>query len=231
LDPKDTKDRILDAAELLFSEQGIAATSLRSITQRAGVNTAAIHYHFGDKLALVEAIVARRVAPMNQERLKRLDQLEVAAGDGPVDVEQLLRAYLEPVVTARTAWGESARKLGALMARLRLEQTDVEPLFVHFQDLHRRFADALATALPELDPHEAGERLEYAVGAMMQLLMHALPAPGDTVEPVGLEARFERMLHFLSAGFRAPSESTPSSTHHFASAEHAEAVEDRGVRT
>ena len=51
-----TPARILDAAEDLFAGQGIHATSLRSITQRAGVNSAAIHYHFGDKQALVRAL-------------------------------------------------------------------------------------------------------------------------------------------------------------------------------
>lgn len=222
-DPRDTKDRILDAAELLFAEQGVAATSLRSITQRASVNTAAVHYHFGDKMALVEAIVGRRIAPLNQERLKRLEQLEIAAGDGPVDVEQLLAAYLGPVVAARAEWGESARRLGALMARLRMEQADMEPLLVHFEDLHGRYARALAAAMPPLELQEAGERLDYAVGAMIHLLMHSQPA-GD-----GLESRFERMIRFLAAGFRAPSEPIP--THRFAAAEHAEPVSDVGGRT
>lgn len=219
----DTKDRILDAAELLFAEQGVAATSLRSITQHAGVNTAAIHYHFGDKPTLVEAIVSRRIAPLNQERLKRLEQLEVAAGDGPVDLAQLLAAYLGPVVAARAEWGESARKLGALMARLRLEQTDIEPLLAQFEDLHARYARALAAALPDLDVGEAGERLDYAVGSMIHLLMHS----GTT--PNGLESRFERMLQFLAAGFRAPSEPMPSRP--FARAQHEEPVSGQGART
>ena len=82
-----TPDRILDAAEDLFAAQGIHATSLRSITQLAGVNSAAIHYHFGDKQALVQAIVARRVAPVNRERLKRLESLEADSCASP---EQLL---------------------------------------------------------------------------------------------------------------------------------------------
>lgn len=220
---RDTKDRIVDAAELLFAEQGIAATSLRSITQRAGVNTAAVHYHFGDKLALVQAVVSRRIAPMNQERLKRLEQLEIAAGDAPVDAEQLLAAYLGPVVAARAEWGESARRLGALMARLRMEQTDMEPLRANFEDLHQCYARALANALPRIEIEEVGERLDYAVGAMIHLLMHSQPAG------VGLESRFERMIRFLAAGFRAPSEPIP--THHFATVEDAEPVGDLGERT
>jgi hypothetical protein len=41
-----TKERILDTAERLFAEQGYAATSLRGIIAEAGVNLAAVHYHF-----------------------------------------------------------------------------------------------------------------------------------------------------------------------------------------
>ena len=45
----DTKERILQAAENLFTDQGFGATSLRAITHRAGVNLAAVNYHFGSK--------------------------------------------------------------------------------------------------------------------------------------------------------------------------------------
>src|ERR1035441_9434380 len=63
----DTKERILDTAERLFSEQGYAATSLRSIIARAGVNLAAVHYHFHSKEALLEAVILRRSVPANHE--------------------------------------------------------------------------------------------------------------------------------------------------------------------
>jgi AcrR family transcriptional regulator len=231
-DPRDTKDRILDAAELLFSEQGIAATSLRSITQAAGVNVAACHYHFGDKMALVEAIVSRRITPMNSERLARLEQLQAAAGDAPAEVESLLTAYLGPVVAARAQWGESARKVGALMARLRIEQADIESMFAQLDDLHRRYALALAEALPGLDPEEAGERLDHAVGSMIHLLMHsrsAPEAPAGPAAPAELQGRFERMIDFLAAGFRAPSEPKAQPIP-AARAEHVRAVGARGAR-
>lgn len=202
---RDTQDRILDAAEQLFAEQGIAATSLRSITQHAGVNTAAIHYHFGDKLALLEAIVSRRIHPVYEERLRLLEGLCAEHGPEGLDVEDLLRAYLAPVVAARSEWGAGARTLGELMARLRLEGGEVEPLFERFQDLHGRYARALAAALPGLALRDAGEQLEYAAGAMIHLLAHTRGADGPPAAR-GLEQRFERMIRFFAAGFRAPTE-------------------------
>ena len=55
-----TKDRILDVAETLFADNGFAATSLRDITHEAGVNIAAVNYHFGSKDALLGAVFERR---------------------------------------------------------------------------------------------------------------------------------------------------------------------------
>ena len=54
----DTKEKILDTAERLIGEQGYAATSLRQIIAQAGVNLAAVHYHFGSKEDLLDAVVA-----------------------------------------------------------------------------------------------------------------------------------------------------------------------------
>src|SRR5262252_5809342 len=74
--PVATKDRILDAAEALFMEHGFEATSLRSITAAAGVNLAAVNYHFGSKEELFQAVLTRRLDPMNQERIELLEALE-----------------------------------------------------------------------------------------------------------------------------------------------------------
>src|SRR5437773_8511643 len=71
-----TKERILDAAEALFMEHGFEATSVRVITAAAGVNLAAANYHFGSKEELFQAVLTRRLDPMNQERVALLDRFE-----------------------------------------------------------------------------------------------------------------------------------------------------------
>ena len=63
---KDTKDRILDAAESLFADRGFGATSMRAITSAADANLAAVNYHFGSKESLIEAVFARRLGPLNR---------------------------------------------------------------------------------------------------------------------------------------------------------------------
>src|SRR5882672_6635627 len=91
---KATKTKILDTAERLFGEQGYAATSLRQVIAKADVNVAAVHYHFGSKEDLLDAVVARKAGPVNAARLVRLGQVEAAKG--PLNVEKVLEAFLEP---------------------------------------------------------------------------------------------------------------------------------------
>ena len=64
--PHETRTRILDAAEELFMQHGFEGTSMRLLTAKAGVNLAAVNYHFGSKDALIEARVPP--APRPDER-------------------------------------------------------------------------------------------------------------------------------------------------------------------
>jgi AcrR family transcriptional regulator len=71
-----TYDRILDVSEALFAKLGIVGTSVRTITDEAHVNVAAVNYHFGTKDNLVHAVIKRRFESLEQERADALDQIE-----------------------------------------------------------------------------------------------------------------------------------------------------------
>src|SRR5512141_280407 len=89
----DTRARILDAAEMLFTEQGFEATTLRQITGVARANLAAVNYHFGSKDALIREVFSRRLTWLNQQRLQELDRLEAAAGGAPLKPSRILEAF------------------------------------------------------------------------------------------------------------------------------------------
>src|ERR1700685_813919 len=91
-----TKTRILDAAEKLFGQNGFDATSLRDITAEAQVNLAAVNYHFQSKDSLIDAVIVRRIEPVNRRRLEMLD----AAGPHPT-LEQILTAFMAPAFEVR----------------------------------------------------------------------------------------------------------------------------------
>jgi AcrR family transcriptional regulator len=95
---KDTRSRILDVAEELFSEQGLDRVSIRAITRKAKVNLAAINYHFGSKEDLIAAVFERRVVPVNEARLAALDAVERAAGKKTSKLEAILEAFIRPAL-------------------------------------------------------------------------------------------------------------------------------------
>ena len=85
----ETREMLLDAAELAFSEGGYRGASIRQITGRAHANLGAVTYHFGTKAALFEAVVERAMRDLH-------GVLEAAAArpGPPVDrLERLLRAH------------------------------------------------------------------------------------------------------------------------------------------
>lgn len=59
----ETKNLILDAAEVLFAKNGFASTSLRHITVKAGVNLASVNCRCGSTEALIKAVFERRIVP------------------------------------------------------------------------------------------------------------------------------------------------------------------------
>ena len=54
---QETRRKLIDAAGEVFAERGLHAATLQEITARAGVNKAAVNYHFRDKLELYAAVV------------------------------------------------------------------------------------------------------------------------------------------------------------------------------
>lgn len=59
----DRRESLLDAALACFVREGIAATALRSVAREAGLTPAMLHYYFGDKPALLQAVIRERVLP------------------------------------------------------------------------------------------------------------------------------------------------------------------------
>jgi AcrR family transcriptional regulator len=203
-----TKERILDTTERLFSEQGYAATSLRSIIAEAGVNLAAVHYHFHSKEALLEAVILRRSVPANHERLALLDQFEKEAGENPPPLEKVIEAFVAPTLHMSRDPQSGGMVFMKLLGRLHAEG-DLLPriLTSQFGEVLERFGAALRAALPDLPPEELFWRLNLALGALAQTLRGGskdLQTISDLSLSFNSETALERLVAFLSAGFRAP---------------------------
>jgi AcrR family transcriptional regulator len=201
-----TKDKILDAAERLFGRDGIEATSLRTITAEAGVNLAAVNYHFQSKDALVWSVVARRMGPLNERRLALLDAYESVAGDGPLPLDQVLDAFLRPVVEISRS---HAREFAPLMGRMYTEPGEfMERVYKdHLRPVATRFIQAYQRALPGMPLVELLWRLHFSVGVMAHTLgaAHLLRVMSDgQCDPTDTEGMLRRMGAFMHAGLSTP---------------------------
>ena len=167
-----TQDRILDAAEALFMEHGFEATSLRLITAAAGVNLAAVNYHFGSKEELFQAVLTRRLDPMNQARVALLDRYE-AQRAGPLACERILAALFIPAL--ELARDPAARRqpiscaCWAAPTPIR-RRSSASSCRQQYAPMIARFKDAFARALPHLPRKELSWRLHFIMGALSYTL-------------------------------------------------------------
>ncbi|MCA8954414.1 MAG: TetR family transcriptional regulator [Planctomycetes bacterium] len=214
MSPPDTRDQILDVAEAMLAADGFAGLSLRRLTTAAGVNLAAVNYHFGGKEELVKAVLARRIAPINSERLSRLEALEALAapdGDEPAELEAILRAFLEPPLRA-TATGcdpGTGRQVCRMFGRILVEQPPFLRDFLRsqFGSTARRFVDALARVLPREPVATIWWRLHFVVGAMAHAIQNATAVQhmsDGLCDPDDADALVEELVAFATAGFLAP---------------------------
>lgn len=202
-----TKDRLLDAAEELFSGRGIDATSLRAVTSEAQVNLASVNYHFGSKDRLVRAVFLRRLEPLNSERLELLDALEVTAAGSPIELEAILDAWVMPALRMGQAPG--SKRFKRLLGRVYSEPgSELQTLLRElFGEVLQRFSAAISRALPDLPREELMWRVHFMLGAMIHTIADqpSVRALSDGLcDPSDIEGVRRRLIGFVSAGLKAP---------------------------
>jgi AcrR family transcriptional regulator len=201
-----TKKRILDAAEQVFAEDGFKGASLRHITELAEVDLGAVRYHFDSKNCLFGEVIRRRVDPLCEARLRRLDELEVAHPQG-APLETLVEAFLRPALALVNEPG--MKSWIKLIGRVRVEPGDyLDGVQAKYQVLLQRFLTAFQRALPEVGREELAYRFFFIFGAEVNTLIdngtlkaieQALPNLSEDPQAVG-----ERLIRFAVAGMRAP---------------------------
>ena len=208
-----TQERILDTAERHFGAHGFAATSLRRVIADAGVNQAAIHYHFGSKAVVFDAVLLRRLEPLDHERRRLLANLQAESGGRSLTPEAIIETFLAPSfrLLHDCEMGEAWLKI---VARYNSERG---PHWARAEKTHRRtlrlFIQALRLALPGIPTGELDFRvlmfLELAAAILCGARRASLFTDGLPTIQNDPEGVMQRLVAFIGAGLRAPL-STPT---------------------
>jgi len=165
----DTKHLLLHAAEELFIKESYAEVSTRAIAECAGVNLAAIKYHFGSKGNLFIECIRQMFTRQQQERPAfKHDTLPQNQEEAAFEIARFIESFLQDVSCA------DERTVCRLMYREMLGGTSTDPelsealvsTFVHefIRPMDERLQHALRLVQPALSASEAELVVHSIVG-------------------------------------------------------------------
>lgn len=187
-----TRERLLAVAERLLLESGYDSVSARAINTAAGLNPAAVHYHFGSKNALVTALLEDRLAPVwrdvldDVERRRQGGWTPTVAGLVDVVLDPLAELVTDPVgglrvhLLARVLW--SGQRLDWTSRWFGLGP----------------WIELLRAARPDLTGRQAAERWTLAFRLILQVFGNPTGTPA-TPPPATVAA----LRSFVTAGLDA----------------------------
>ncbi len=207
-----TRRQILNAAEKLIVEKGYESASMRDITQLAGVNLAAVNYHFGSKDALIAAVLKRRLGAINKERLEKLDALEARAAGKPVRPSQLIYAFFGSLVAHAGEDDHDGNIYLKILEQTMLSPSDFVTSVVAQENalVFERYRKAFFKAMPDVPEEEILWRFQfmlgatsYAISGIQALLEHTENIDTSKINLSDKRLR-KRLLSFLLGGLYAP---------------------------
>lgn len=197
----DTVNRILDAAEVLFAERGFTETSLRTITSTAGVNLAAVNYHFGSKKELIQAVFERFLTPFTKSLDEELSRRQQAQASGEeLQLDDLLQSLYGVALAGLAEEGRDPKRfMGLLGLAYTQSQGHLRRFIVaRYGASYRRFAGQLANALPQVDPVTFYWRLYFMLGATIFSLSSFDAIEAILREDFGAESDLDETLARLA---------------------------------
>jgi len=201
-----TKDKILNAAEILFAEHGFSETSLRIITSVADVNLAAVNYHFGSKKDLIQAVIDRYFTTFTENVENEFNQLE--SNTEQLTTKILLESLLIPMLRLNEVRPDGAATFMRLLGRAYTESQGHLKKFLteKYGYLLTQFTALIHLANPELDSREMFWRLHFMLGTLVFALAghQALSeiAEADFNEQVDVEGILKHLIPFLNAAMQ-----------------------------
>ncbi len=134
---------------MLMSEKGIAATSVREITDAADANVAAVNYYFGSKTELLYELLKVRFGQLDRALLEKVLAVEEAAQGKAPSVDELSSAYFDTL--NEQAFNQKTGQLHPFVLLIERASSEQETVLARAQDLSlpgiTRLKDLLAAAI------------------------------------------------------------------------------------
>lgn len=201
----DTRSEILDQAEALFAEKGVDAVSLRAINAAAGVSPGILHYHFGNRDTLLEAIISRRMEGLMTARQAIIEPL--VNGDEALTPQAIAAALVQPLADFANRAPHQARPYIRLLARL---YSDRAPILDHASRRYSSYGiqhlpGLLVKLFPAMNLAMAEERIGYANHVLMQAATEWFEPPRNWQRHVeGKLDDSDSLVRFIAAGLASP---------------------------
>lgn len=201
----DTPTKILDTAEKLFANNGVAAVSLRQINAAAGVSPSVLHYHFGGRDKLIAMLLERRFPALHAARKEMLDELHGSTGG--VTVRQLLSVVVLPLARLLKDTNKSGQRFVKVLARLHLERNAVyqSTAMMYSPEGQLAVLDDLMLRCKEVPAEILETRMAMAIDVMFSTLA-AFDMPARiwqkhlAANPLAIDQLIEVLLDFMCSG-------------------------------
>ena len=205
-DKKTRRDKILNAAEILFSEHGFDGVTMRQIAKLAGVDVALPNYYFNSKKGLFEATFHRRAVILNTERTEALKKVLAKTEAKDAKLEDIIGAFLRPIQKAQDSQDQGWRAYCSLVAMINNSSIwGQEFMSGSFDELADRFIQALKKSLPHANEKDIYWSYHFMSGALaltmadtgrIDRLSNGLCHSGNLPEA------YDKMIPFIAEGMR-----------------------------
>ncbi|ART81443.1 TetR family transcriptional regulator [Oceanisphaera profunda] len=199
----ETKQKILNTAELLFAELGFNDTSLRQITSTAGVNLASVNYHFGSKKDLIKAVMNRYLALFMPKVDAELSQL---LSQPTLTLPQVFECFVAPLLSLSSVRRQGPELFLQLLGRGYIDNQGFLRWFIvnHYGEVLAHFTQAIQKAAPHLSKAEVFWRLHFTLGTVVFTMASSEAlrdiAKNDFNEEIDVEGLVRRLIPYLASG-------------------------------
>lgn len=203
----DLKETILDAAEGLFARHGFHGVTTRQVAAEAGVDTALIHYYFGAKRELFDAVFLRRAEILNQAREASMNAYVKTRDAASMTVEGVIEAFIEPLLRISQDGGPGWKSYFALVAQVNNTPAwGGETMARFFDPVVHQLVETLKAVRPQAEYRDLYWCYQFLTGSMMLSLSETgridSLSEGEC-HSSDLEAVRQRLFSYCAAGFEA----------------------------